>query len=351
MRRSLLCRSFGLVLFAIAPLLMPAWSGAEEPAVDTVLEGLDNPCGIAIQPGTGHLFVSDSGAGKIIRIAEGQASDVIVGFSTDVYGKGPMYNIGPLGLLFLDKDTLVVGGGDKPDGEEMLRVFKVPEPGAPAKKAEEVESSSKLEATAELKAEGNFYALAKTSDAIYITSNGDDTKGWVVRAKYSGTKVEPIERFLATKEATEVDAPVGITVGPKGHLVVGQMGEINVPGDALVTFYEIEGNSAKKVLNLETKLNDITAISYSTQEKGKAKQLYVLDFSWSDTSKGGLFQLIGGGDESRDSLKEARKIVSLDKPTSMVFGDDGTLYITLLGTAPEGSDKKPGKVVKIAPGL
>ena len=96
----------------------------------TVLDGLDNPCAVAIQPETGDIFVSDSGAGRIIRVVDGKAQDVITDFPGDVYGKGPMYNIGPLGLGFISKDILVVGGGGQKDGDELLRVYKVPEKGA-----------------------------------------------------------------------------------------------------------------------------------------------------------------------------------------------------------------------------
>ena len=64
-----------------------------------------------------------SGAGRIVRIelSTGKVEDVITGFKQDVYGKGPMYDIGPLGLAFLDANTLVVGGGDLP------RVERIPQ--------------------------------------------------------------------------------------------------------------------------------------------------------------------------------------------------------------------------------
>ena len=69
-----------------------------EEKIEVVLEGLHNPSGLAVQPKTGHVFVSDSGAGKVVRIVDGKAEDVITEFPSDVYGKGPKYNIGPLGL-------------------------------------------------------------------------------------------------------------------------------------------------------------------------------------------------------------------------------------------------------------
>ena len=82
----------GLAFLAVTTVL------AAEPT--TVIEGLNNPCGVAIQPGTGDIFVADSGAARIVRISEGKLSEVIIDFPIDVYGKGPKYNIGPLGLAF-----------------------------------------------------------------------------------------------------------------------------------------------------------------------------------------------------------------------------------------------------------
>ncbi len=237
----------------------------------------------------------------------------------------------------------MVGGGGLPDGEEMLRVYTVPAAGADAIPCDQMKFSFKLPATDDIKGEGNFYALAITKNAIFATSNGDDTKGWVARADINGDKVENFRRFIATKEAVEVDAPVGITVSPHGEVVVGQMGEINVPGDSLLTFYE--ASSGKLLLNLPTGLYDIDAVAYSP--KG---QLYALDFAWMDTTAGGLFQLIAHRADGKQTIK-AEKIVGLDKPTSMAFDKDGALYITVFGTAADGDTAKPGTLVKIAPGL
>jgi DNA-binding beta-propeller fold protein YncE len=328
---------------AIALVLLCSQALYAEVQVETVLEGLTNPSGVAIQPETGHLFVADSGASRVIRVVDGKAEDVVTGFPKDIYGKGPMYDIGPLGLAFLDKDTLVVGDGSLPDGEEMLRVYTIPAAGSPAIACDQMNASFTLPETEDLKGEGNFYALAVTKNAIFATSNGDDTKGWVARAEIEGNNVLNFERFLATKEAVEVDAPVGIAISPRGELVVGQMGEINIPHDSLLTFYE--ASSGKLLLNLPTGLYDITAVAYSP--KG---QLYALDFAWMDTTAGGLFQLIAQRADGKQTLK-AEKIVALDKPTAMTFDKDGALYITVFGTSAEGDTVKSGKLLKIAPGL
>jgi hypothetical protein len=88
---------------------------------------------VAVQPETGVIFVADSGNHQVVKIVDGEAKPVITDFPADVYGKGPKVNIGPLGLLFLDKTTLVVGGGGLPDGEEMLRIYELPDGDEPIK--------------------------------------------------------------------------------------------------------------------------------------------------------------------------------------------------------------------------
>lgn len=337
-------------LFTICTMLLfglAQQASAQDAKLEKVVEGLYNPCGLAIQPETGTVFVADSGHGKVVRIVDGQAQDVIINFPLDVYGKGPMYNIGPLGLAFINKDTLVVGGGSHVDGEEMLSVYTVPAAGADAIDAKDAVSQMSLEPTDEIKGEGNFYALAITETAVYVTCNGDDTKGWVSKATITDGKVGPFERFLATKEATEVDAPVGITVSPRGELVVGQMGEITIPGDSLLTFYDEAG---EMLANFETGLSDITSVAYSPKGDPEDRQLYALDFSWHDTTQGGLFQLIGESSEGEMTVK-THLIANLDKPTAMAFGDDGTLYVLVIGTDADGGSEDSGMLLKITPGL
>ena len=90
-------------------------------------------------------------------------------------------------------------------------------------------------------------------------------------------------------------------------------------------------------------MSDITALAYCP--KG---QLYATDFVWLNTKAGGLFQLISKKDGD-DQTIESKKVLDLDKPTAMAFADDGTLYITVIGTA--DGDKKGGKLLKIKAGL
>ena len=308
-----------------------------------VHDGLDNPSGVAVNPETGHVYVATHRGVLHREPHDKDGSELhteIGGYSTDVYGKGPKYNIGPLGVAFLNASHLIVGDGSRPDGEELVRVYRIESGDHKEQKEEDaVYTLGPIKPGEQtVKGEGNFYGVAVGAGSIYVTCNGDDTKGWVSRAKANG-RPGALEPFIATKEAVEVDAPVAITFTPDGKtLVVGQMGEMNVPGDSLLTFYDPNTGELKK--KLETGLSDIAGLAYSP----KTGTLYAVDYSWSEPDKGGLFKL------DPESGK-ATKIVALDKPTALAFDKRGRLYITQFGTAKEGSSKPPGSLLRIKAGL
>ncbi|MEX0867233.1 MAG: hypothetical protein WD030_07735 [Pirellulales bacterium] len=317
---------------------------AEEVEVEVLLEGLQNPSGVAVQPKTGHVFVSDSAAQKIIRFnpEKGESEDCITGFPLDEYGPGPKYEIGPLGLAFTaDGKYLVVGGGGRPDGEELVYLFEAAQADESltvddaAFKLGPIPKSDKTES-----GEGNFYAVATTENAIYVTCNGDDAKGWVARAPIKDGKPGELAPFIATKEEVEVDAPVGICISPRGEVVVGQMGEISEPGDSLLTFYSAE--SGRLLLNLPTGLHDIGALAYSPKSP---HLLYALDFSWAEPADGGLYRLDAALENGKPAVKSTL-MTQLDKPAAMAFSDDGVLYVAVYGAADE-EGKLNGKLLRI----
>ena len=323
---------------------------AEQPAGPKAGESvkhLDNPSGVCVHPTTGHVFVtSRQGVFRFVPGKPGKIYLEVEGFPTDIYGKGPMYNIGPLGCTLWGTDRLIVPDGSRKDGEEVIRIYKI-EDALPAKPRKETEAEFTLgpiKGTGEganEKGEGNFYQAVVWNDAIYVTSNGDDTKGWVVVSKIVDGKPGDLTPTIATKEATQVDAPVAITVSPdKSQLVIGQMGEVKVPGDSLLTFYDKEG---KLVKSLKTGLHDITGLAYSPSGK-----LYATDFAWAEEIKteGGLFELVIEGEEVKP-----KKIISLDRPTALAFDKEGALYITVFGTGKDTGDKPAGGLLRLEPGL
>lgn len=356
-----------LTVFSIACFGSLA-SAQEEPAapkVTTLIIDLESPSGVAVDPETGNVFVTSRwGIYRYDPVKAPQQNidkkeKLFLAIDNypnppDIYGKGPKYYIGPLGVAVY-KDWLIVGDGSRPDSEELVRVYKIDKemPKETAKDDAALFTLGPIKAgEASAKGEGNFYGVTTIGDSIFVTSNGDDTKGWILKSDIADGKPGELTPFIASKESLEVDAPTAITSTPDGkELVVAQMGEVNVPGDSLLTFYNPA--DGKLIRSLETGLNDIVGLAYSP----KTQKLYATDFSWVDTTKGALYRLDIEGDKVTPV-----KIVDLEKPTGVAFDKEGKrLYITtfgansgFMGDAPEaGSDKEmsPGKLVTIEAGL
>lgn len=325
------------LFLAKAALLALACSvSAAEPTVKVVVDGLDNPSGLAVQPGTGHVFVASHAGVHRVDPKSGKLTAEVTGYPepTDIYGKGPKYPVGPLGLAFINKEWLVVGDGSRVDGEELVRIYKVGETPAakPQKEADAAQTLGPIGPCDESpKGEGNFYGVATNGKSIFVTCNGDDTKGWVAHAALTDGKAGKLTLKIATKPATNVDAPGPVAFAPNGKLVVGQIGEVNQAGDSLLTVYNDKGE-------LETKialgLNDICGLAYHP----KSGKLFATDFSWIDAAKGGLFEL-----DPKAKEGGAKKLVGLDKPTGCAFDADGTLYIATFGAG-----EKKGQIVKVS---
>ncbi len=314
-------------------------SHAQKVKPEVVLDNLSNPTGVAAHPKTGHVFIADLKGVHHYSPKSGKAKLIIGDYPEDIYGKGPKYKIGPLGLAFAGAKHLVVADGSRDDPKELVRVYQISR-----KSLKKMRKESDAEYTLgpigpgklTAKGEGNFYGVAVGAGAIFVTANGDDTKGWVAKSVLKKGKPGPLTLAIATKKATNVDAPVPITFTPdKKKLVVGQMGEISIPGDALLTFYNPK--SGKLLKSYKTGLNDLTGLAYSPSGK-----LYATDFSWVDTSKGGLYRL----DMKGDSVTPV-KLATLDKPTSLGFDKDGSLYITVIGAVEKGKMVGNGKLLVV----
>lgn len=309
--------------------------------IETIAEGLYNPAGIAIQPGTNHVFVADSGNLRVIRLVDGKVEDVITGFDKGTFVEGQPFEIGPLGLAFLDAETLVVGGGGKAAGEDLLMVFKIPAPGSPALNAEsDRQFAESLPAEGDMVGEGNFFGVATTPTAVYLTCNGDDAKGWVARSDRTDAELTGLKRMIATRELTGTAGPMGLAITPAGFLAVGQMGTKDQPGDSKLSFFNDKG---EKLSSYGTGLNDIVALAYSPLRK----RLFALDLNFANPAEGGLYKLVRI--RERNDQCEARKVegLKLVLPTALAFDAEGNLYITQCGMPGKEGDAKPGSVIRI----
>lgn len=301
-----------------------------------VTDGLNNPTSVVVQPETGLIFVADSGNGQVVRVLDGKVDPVITDFPKEALGTTPSVNIGPLCLAFLNKDNLLVGTGGQPAGEDGIRHYVL----TPAvMKADATKNSLTLIADPIVTepAEGNFFGLAVSPTAIYTSSQGSATKGWISTANRSQSdSLANLSRHLAATEAVGVPTPASVTLTPHGYLIVSNIGELGEKRDSVAAFYE--PISKKMLMKLEFGLSDVCAIAYSPR-----RQMYALDMAWGQPN-GGLYRVIE--DKSVPSGLRTKLIVKLPNPTSMCFDSDGALYVTLRGAVDEKGNTK-GALVKI----
>lgn len=339
----------GLVtIISICARVAIAADDDERLRVEPLATGLVNPTAVAVHAASGDLFVAESGAGRIIRVKPAEPhtiTPVIDGFPTSRFGDGPSFQIGPLGLAFVDRSTLAVGEGGQANGSEVVRLYILPDEPKPLKHAESKHVLGPIFARSDsATGEGDFYALAAAAGALYVAGHGDDTKGWIWRADMSNLPAAELKPFIATKVERKRDAPTALAISARGELVVAHMGELNEPRDSRISFYH--GTSGKKLLSLDTGLHDITGLAYEPS----SGWLFAVDFAWSDPTAGGLYRLDMDVRSGRQAIK-AVKLQSLRRPTALAIPSNGIAYVTTLD-GEVGATTSPaanaGKLLKIS---
>lgn len=304
--------------------------------VTTVVEGLNNPTSVVMQPETGIVFVADSGNGQVVRIVNGKAEPIVTEFPKDSLATTPSLNIGPLSLAFLNRENLIVGSGGQPAGVDAVKLYSI----SAATKFDAPKLSLNLVADEPQSqpAEGNFFGLAVAPNAIFTTSQGDAAKGWIsVTMKTPGESLSGLARHIASSEATGVATPTAITITPHGYLLAANVGSLGTEKDSVLAFYETA--SKKMLMKLDTGLMDISAIAYSPR-----RQMYALDMAWSQPESGGLYRIVE--DKTVASGLRTKLICKLPHPTSMSFDGDGGVYVTLRGEVDDKGNSK-GSLVRI----
>jgi hypothetical protein len=271
----------------------------------------------------------------VVRIARGAAEEVAIGFSKDYTGKSPIYEIGPLSLLFLDRDTLLVGDGGREAGTDQIHVVNVPEEGdSPVRVKREVEKRLRLQSDDQHDSNGNFWAMTQLDNYIFTTCGDDKRNGWIARSAVRSKRPTSLKRFFSTVRSVQTRGPYAITTSPQGEIVVGQAGEIQDVDDSRLLFFGPEGDFLD---SFKTGLNDIYGLAYGPNQG----RLFAVDFCNARPNEGGLYKLVG----TREGCR-AVKLATLPRPSSLAFSDSGDLYVTTVGRYVEGAQVSNGRLLR-----
>ncbi len=302
--------------------------------VETILEGLNQPCGVAVQPATGNVYGSESGGQKILRIINGEPQDVVVNFSIATSTSEYPFRLSPLGMAFLNEQSLAVGTGEDQTGAETLRLFRLPEAESVAINSDEAVDRARLEDSDVY----SSFGLTVSPLGIYAVCLGEQDQDWIARWETDDGSTKKLTRFVNTTETLSIRAPTAVTVSPDGFITVGLMGGRSNDADSVLAFFDESTGDLKA--QFPTGLRDLTALAYGP----RANRLFALDFSFAEPSQAGLFKLVG---RQRNTECEAIRLLNLDRPTAMAFDPAGNLYVTVLGGEPVVSDSG-GKLLKIS---
>ena len=326
----------------------PAQVQTDPPAVksDVLLTGLDRPWSVAVQPSTADLFIAETGAGRVVRYKQGFAGtlrpakdvtpvEVIVGFEAPSRDQEPFDPIGVLSIDFFNHEELVVIQRGAEPARDFLGSYKI----VPGGKVLQPDAAKPKLTGPSLKPDApGMFSLVSTAAAIYLTSGFEGPADAIFRAELKDSiPTDPQVFGKVDWAASGMSRPTGITISPRGELVIACAGQIGGTDSSIAFVNSISG---QLLMNLATGLSDTCAVAYSS----KTGHLYVLDVAWDEPS-GGLFRLDAALIDGKPGVR-AVKILQLERPTAMAFWPDGTLYVTTHGPA-----AGEGQLLRIMGGL
>lgn len=333
-----------LIAFVLLGLLgVVTGAAAEElaPKVTSVVAGLDHPVGLAIQPGSGTVFVAESGAGRILRLSSDGAIEVIGGLPTASLGSGGQAGkLGPLGLAFTDRSLLAVGMTAETADKSPIRIYEIPIP--PAKLAADKLKHGIALAPGDGKkttAVGSIYGLAADGAGHLLVASGDAShpdRCWLGQLDVTEDRAGAIKPVLGTG----TEQPRALVISPRGEWVTAEIAAADQSGPSMLKFYDPQ--TKKELLRIDTGLHEVSGVAYSP----RTGWLYVTAAGEAKGDGGGVFRLDRALVDGKPGVK-AVLVTKLERPSGLAFAPNGALYVALFGKGGAEAKEKTGSVVRL----
>ena len=330
-----------------APLLFAATVGFAVTAVDskgfaaeivvaTILSDLQDPGSVAVRPaapnsGVYEILVYERGAGRIVSVRSdqpNQSAEVVKGLKP-AHDSGVLFVVGSGHLL-------VAGGRESP-----LNLYPLPEEGATLSADEPVQEVDASEAGDAFSIE-QIRAIARTRandsvpDTLVIATVTEGGKGQLWKVPVRADTLGELAPFRSETDAA-VNPVSALATSEQGFLVAAENATAADPNVSHFTFYNpVDGSP---VLRLPVELREIAGMAYSPT----SGSLYVAGNA-PGNEKAALYRIDDASRAGKPACT-AVKITDVERPTSLAFGPDGSLYITTAGDSDAEGDR--GRLQKI----
>lgn len=325
-----------------------------------VLAGdLRAPRGVALQPDTQQIFLIDSGRGRIVRLVDGQVREAIIGMPVE----GTAAVGTPVGLLFLDAQTLLIACSGTDASERGLYAIRVPAPVAPPVAwSDATRIQPPWEGNdAPPSAWSNLVTVNRQFVLASAVQSSAAEKGFLARlevkdlAALDANMLGPVQRWIS------LPSPQCLTISPRGEVVAVTRSPLtdendgSLATDSMWRLVMYRATDQQRLLELSVPLQRLTGIIYSAAgSTADAPLLFALDqgpeaVPSNDTSNvetGGLYRLDAALHRGLPSLTPV-KIVSLEQPTAIARGVDQSLLITTLGPVDDQGQHPAGQLLEI----
>jgi 6-phosphogluconolactonase (cycloisomerase 2 family) len=144
-------------------------------------------------------------------------------------------------------------------------------------------------------------------------------------------KLEPVGVALAE---TSSKVPNAVAIGKHGYAVVSGV-DSKQSGSAVLKFVNPINNDVAMEVSADT--GAISGLAYNA----KSGNLYATVFDSQNSEEAGVYRI----DDAGEAAFTAVKLASVERPTSLAFGPDDTLYVTALGK--QGTEDGAGVLLKL----
>lgn len=314
----------------VSAMLLACVAFADDVTVTTLLSELNRPCGVAARLGGTaaryELAIAESGAGRVVRWSNQRPKEVAVaigGFTTAT-AANPWQQAGPLALLFVDPDLVIVASSAN-EGGSCLHVFELPDDGRPLTVDDAIDRP--LGAPA---GEIAGYSLARTranefvADLVVTAVRDGSGRSQLFKSRLQAGVVGLLRPFWAGSRPGNSEMPLPLATSNSGRIVVGAAREPGGESPCQLTF--LNPIDASVELEMPLDLKAVIALAYSPI----TGSLYAAVFGTA-ANDGGIYRIDDVSEPGQPACR-AVKIANIPHPTALAFAPDGALFVTTFGS-------------------